>query len=495
MRETEERLRVLLDDKARDMIMDAQMPARVARRASGRRLATAGVGALAAVASVVAVVVALTAVDDRSAPPVTSPTEAEPSPGFAGIWPQDSLVEAEAAQAAADAGDPDAIWQLDVVEVLRRYAREELGFDRVFFDESLDVDDASNGPHTIHVLSCEPRDPLEWPPVCAERSGSATSITVERLVKPGQGSIGIWSVTAAAPILSAGPGSGMVDPPGSYPSAFVGVTEDRDVVLASAADGSVVTVLATAEELGGNNLNLDLELAPDGTVVYVGARRSDSEASLYRVFVDGHDPVRIAEGYAAAVTDEHGLIAYAGCDEDGCGTTLVVASLENLDERTVLDVAPTIEARLSRIEWLADGRLAYSLWNPGDSNPQVRVIDPLTEKRPLEDVPAVGPDSFLAGWTPLGAYVDPQLLVVASYCCTGAAGDEIERERVLVVDPVSGQSHGTLYEGAGLEAIDRSGRFLLIIRFDQGGADLGTWVLEADGSLRRIGEGYDQVAW
>ena len=152
MRETEERLRVLLGDKARDLITDARMPPRVARRARGRRLATAGVGALAAVASLVAVLVALTAVDDRPVPPVTSPTEVEPSPGFAGIWPQDSLAEAEAAQAAADAGDPDAVWQLDVVEVLRRYAREELGFDRVFFDESLDVDDTSNGPHTIHVL-------------------------------------------------------------------------------------------------------------------------------------------------------------------------------------------------------------------------------------------------------------------------------------------------------------------------------------------------------
>ena len=158
-------------------------------------------------------------------------------------------------------------------------------------------------------------------------------------------------------------------------------------------------------------------------------------------------------------------------------------------------MAPTIEARIHRIEWLADGRLAYSLWPPGDSNPEVRVIDPLTENRPLEDVPAIGPDTFEAGWTPLGAYADPQLLVVASYCCTTAAGDEIERERVLVVDPVSGQARGTLYEGDGLEALDRSGRFLLIVRFDEGGADLGTWALEDDGSLRRIGEGFDQLAW
>ena len=197
MRDTEERLRVLLNDKAQDMITDAQMPARVARRARGRRLATAGVGALAAVAGVVAIVLAIDAVDARPAPPVASPT--------------------------------------------------------------------------------------------------------------------------------------VVDPPAVYPSAFVGVTEDRDVVLASTTDGSVVTVLATAAELGGSNLNLDLELAPDGSIAYVGARRSDAEASLYRLFADGHDPVRIAEGYAPAVTEEHGLIAYAGCDADGCGTTLVVASLENLD--------------------------------------------------------------------------------------------------------------------------------------------------------------------
>src|SRR6266542_4645094 len=53
---------------------------------------------------------------------------AQPTDGksWAGIWPQGSFSEAEAAQARADVGDPAYTWELDGKTVLRRFALDEL---------------------------------------------------------------------------------------------------------------------------------------------------------------------------------------------------------------------------------------------------------------------------------------------------------------------------------------------------------------------------------
>lgn len=200
MTDLDDRVRTLLEERARDQVTDPRLPTTVARR-SRRRRALVGAGAgLGAIAAIVVGAAALRAVIPTDQTGETPPSPTPVGQTWRGLWPQTTREEGVAAQAAADADEVDVVWQLDVVEVVQRYARQELGFAQVHFDESLDIaEEDSPGPFRIHVVSCEPRDAVEWPPVCSEQGDHEYSeVTVERLLRADR--TGIWFVTEVAPV-------------------------------------------------------------------------------------------------------------------------------------------------------------------------------------------------------------------------------------------------------------------------------------------------------
>jgi hypothetical protein len=122
---------------------------------------------------------------------------------WAGIWPQTSRAAALAAQKAADAGDPSAIWQVDGVLVLKRFASERFGWAAPVLhrianaaevsepgapiDDPAELSDPStSGPLRVLVVGCAPgSEGITCP---------AAYVTAQRLIRDDPS--GIWSVTA-----------------------------------------------------------------------------------------------------------------------------------------------------------------------------------------------------------------------------------------------------------------------------------------------------------
>ena len=495
MTDLEDRVKALLDKRARDFPADPVMPRRVMTR-SRRRRALAGAGAgLGALAAIVLGVAALRAFvpPDEAANPTPSPS-ISPSPTvvqqpWPGIWPHATREEGEAAQTAADAGDPGSAWQLDAGEVARRYARQALEFPEVYFDESFDIaEEDSPGPFVIHVISCEPRDLIEWPPVCDPGQGVYSEITIERLLRPDR--TGLWFVTEALEPAAAQQEQPYPATSSEYPKTFVGLTNDRDLVLVRLEDGAVVRTL-----LEGEGLELTLgagAFTPDGSFVHV-TDWAGRDPRILRVPLDGGPPVEVAAGSSPTVGPD-GRIAYAGCGES-CGTDLFVEFENGAIVR--FDVSSSDEERVAGLAWLPDGRVAFSVSYLGDSDPDVRLLDPDDPPRHLLDLPRLGPADPGAGWRPLGWHRPTAGLAVDSYCCTGFANDAVEVEAVLSVDPVTGEADPAIVEGTGLRAaLDRTGRFLLLTRISpRDGTGEELFLLEGDGDLRPITSGYVEVAW
>jgi hypothetical protein len=493
MTDLEGRLKALLEERSRDYLVEPDLPRGVATR-SRRRRALVGTGAgLGALAAIVLGAAALRAI----APPETG---TEPSPTLSpppvetwrGIWPQSAREEAEAAQASADADDPKAIWQLNVVKVVHRYARSELGFTRVYFDGTVTIDEQfSPGPHAIHVSSCEPRDLAEWPPVCGPGwTGMYSEITVERLLRADRS--GIWFVTEAVPAtpVDAEP-VGSPEPVAVYPDTFVGITNDGDLVLASVADGSVIRMLLDRERF-------DLELrssafSPDGSSVYVTERSGTNTPRILSVPLDGGEPVVVARGFAPAISED-GRLAFSACGQDGCGTELEVELPGGTSTR--FDVSRFVEEGVGAIAWLPDGRLVVSIFYPGDSGPDLRVVDPASPPDHLLDLPTIGRRRVGDAWFVLGYHAPTSGVALQYYCCSTYAADPIEVQQVLSIDPDTGEYGPSLVEDAPFGvSLDRTGRFFLLPQKSEDGTGKGLFLLEQDGRLRRIAEGYVEVAW
>jgi hypothetical protein len=491
MTDLEGRLKELLEDRSRDYLAEPDMPRSVATR-SRRRRALVGTGAgLGALAAIVLGAAALRAI----APPDTG-TEPSPSPSpvetWRGIWPQSSREEAEAAQASTDAGDPNAIWQLNVAKVVQRYARSELGLTQVYFDDSLTTDDRlSSGPSTIHVSSCEPRDLAEWPPVCGPGStGMYSEITVERLLRADPS--GIWFVTEALPATPVDSEPvGSPRPVAVYPDTFVGITNDGDLVLASVADGSVIRMLLDRDPF-------DLELrssafSPDASSVYVTEGAQTNTPRILSVPLDGGEPVVVARGFAPAISED-GRLAFSACGQDGCGTELEVELPGGAKRR--IDVSRFVEEGVGSIAWLPDGRLVVSIFYPGDSGPDLRVVDPASPPDHLLDLPAIGRSRVGDAWFVLGYHAPSGGVAVQYYCCSSYGADPIEVQRVISVDPDTGAYGPPLVEDAPFGVtLDRTGRFFLLLQRSEDGTVEGLSLLEQDGRLRRIAGGYIAVAW
>jgi len=317
-----------------------------------------------------------------------------------------------------------------------------------------------------------------------------SEITVERLLRADRS--GIWFVTEAVPAapVDAEP-VGSPEPVAVYPDTFVGITNDGDLVLASVADGSVIRMLLDREAF-------DLELrssafSPDGSSVYVTERAGTNTPRILSVPLDGGEPVFVARGFAPAVSAD-GRLAFSACGQDGCGTEMEVELPGGT--RTRIDVSRFVEEGVGAIAWLPDGRLVVSIFYPGDSGPDVRVVDPASPPDHLLDLPTVGRSRVGDAWSVLGFHAPTGGVAIHYYCCSTYAADPIEVQQVLSIDPDTGEYGPPLVEDAPFRAsLDRTGRFFLLPRYSEDGTGTGLFLLEEDGDLRQIGEGYDQVAW
>lgn len=131
----------------------------------------------------------------RSPRPVqTGPATA----AWAGLWPQDSLQEAEEAQNAADEGSETHVWQtaLQGEEVALRYAREELGWTNPHRLD-LRVPEGASNLVRWRIYECAPGNNTAYPEKdCippANGEYPAAAITLERLIHEKEG--GLWFVT------------------------------------------------------------------------------------------------------------------------------------------------------------------------------------------------------------------------------------------------------------------------------------------------------------
>jgi hypothetical protein len=145
-----------------------------------------------------------------------------------GVWPQSTLTEAEKAQRQADAGDPAFTWQLapelatppqfvdypfparlpapdaaDGAEILTRYFRDVLGWDRYLTVSRLAPDEAGNVGWVFQRIHCGPgKNPLypsdavggDCPPTIGDTTYETVSVSLMQPVRTGPS--GIWVVTS-----------------------------------------------------------------------------------------------------------------------------------------------------------------------------------------------------------------------------------------------------------------------------------------------------------
>lgn len=487
MTDLDDRVRTMLQDRSRDVLIEPALPRAVAVRARRRRILIGACGGLAVLVAIVVGAAAVRSVVPEERVGSTSPT-VSPTPvvsPWSGLWPQTSRADAEAAQAAVDAGEPGTRWQLDVGQVVRRYAVRELGFTEVHVDASIDlVREGEPGPFAIHVLSCEPRRSDEWPPVCAAGGGRYTEITVERLLRADR--TGLWFVTGAT---DPAPAEEQTVPPltAGYPETFVAVTNDGDLVLVRLADGGIErTLIEHAGELAlGNGA-----LTPDGSSVYV-TDRSGRNPEILRVPLDGGPVESFAPGAVPTIGPD-GRIAYGGCGRDGCASELVVEMPGGGFER--VDVSPD-EERLGELAWLPDGRIAFSVGYLRDELPDVRILDPADPPRYLLDLPLLGPSHPREAWRPIGYYRPTRGLAVDASCCP-PPGELPLAEPILSIDLVTGEHGPGIVEGAGFSvSLDREGRWFLLLARAPDGTGGKLFLLDRVGQLREVGEGFLDVTW
>jgi hypothetical protein len=132
--------------------------------------------------------------------------------GWTGIWPQRTEAEADDAQARADAGDPEATWQLDpnengAVGIAKRFLRESLGWDaaRDTLITTLPLHSGTEWSDVavLNFIRCETgRANAAYPGIgCAPGDANTfeqVTVRLEQLVRPDPS--GIWIVTRWAEV-------------------------------------------------------------------------------------------------------------------------------------------------------------------------------------------------------------------------------------------------------------------------------------------------------
>ncbi len=475
MLDVENEMRELLQERAGDIGFDPRIPARVIRRSRRRRALTAGAAGLGAATLALVVVVGLRALSasDGGTPATES---AAPSPtGVAetwrGIWEYTTREDEEAAQAQVDEGHMP--WQTGAEAFLEAYATRQdgLGWNRVFFDESLDISDPDeSGPLTIHLGDC--------PRVEDRACPHEADVTIERLLRRDR--TGIWSVTASV-------GTAGSTPAAEVPRTFVGVVDDA-VVVASTERGEILSTIAGPELVGQRVHGADfytttIALTPDRTAVYFSAfEPSGAGRRLLLAPLDGGEPEDLGLGWDPLPSPDGGRLAFVECTPDRCGRALVIRDLGTGAETRV----PIGSSALTLAAWLPDGRLAVNLYPVGPPT-SIRLIDPDRPPASLLDAPEVEPLVAGAEWWGVGYDVRTGGLLVAEACCRPDA----PRTRIVSIDPDSGQELGTIVRGGwwGVEP-DASGQHLLLVD------DAGHVYVALDGQApQHVADGFWGVDW
>lgn len=213
-----------------------------------------------------------------------------------------------------------------------------LGWERVFFDDRLDVSDPDDsGPLTVHLGDC--------PAVLDRACSHEADVTIERLLRRDR--TGIWSVTAVE-------GAQL----GEVPSRFVGSTEDA-VVLVSARNGEILSTIAGPEVVGrradgADFLTSEVAADPGGTGVYFRAIGGEgAERRLMFAPSTGGAPQDLGPGWDPVPSPDGTRLAYVGCPVEGCGDALQVRDLATGDETRMPTGSP--DGLLTVEGWLTDG--------------------------------------------------------------------------------------------------------------------------------------------
>ncbi len=480
MHDVEDEVRELLQERAGDVGFDPQLPPRVTRGSRRRRALTVAAAGLGAAALVLVAVVGLRAFSVfDSGTPATSP-EPTPTAGvetWLGIWEYTTREAAEAAQAQVDAGHMP--WQTDARAFLEAYATRSdgLGWERVYFDESLDSPDTGgSGPLTIHLGDC--------PAVRDRTCPHQADVTIERLLRRDR--TGIWSVTA---LLE----SPQATPAGEVPPTFVGVA-DGAVVVASTETGQILSTIAGPDVVGDRVGGADfftttVALSPDRRGVYFTAFESQGAGRrLMLAPLDGAAPQDLGLGWGPLPSPDGGRLAYVACAHDGCGGAIVVRDLRTGTETRVAIDPLDADVLGVPAAWLPDGRLAVNLVYPGDSPGSIRVIDPDSPPTAAIDAPEVEPVvPDVSSWRAVGYHGPTDGLLAVEACC-GLQGGTM---RVVSVDPDTGRELGTIVRGGWwVVEPDASGRDLLLID------DQGSVHVARDGeATRHVADGFADVDW
>lgn len=234
--DVEREIRGLLAERADDVRPRADVPPRILQRTRRRRFGTAFGSAVVVAGLVAAAVVGTRALIATTAAPQETRLGG-PDAGQFAVWPQQTREEAEAAQRCADEMKPECLWQLNALEVVRRYGEQELGWNQVFAfvqgfsneyvllplqgeEQDIGLVDVVD-PLTVRIAECLP--PQIDLPECR-----AAQLTVEKLLVPDV--TGIWSISEAQhgtyevpespPPSPAAGGAGTEDIPGTV-IAFV----------------------------------------------------------------------------------------------------------------------------------------------------------------------------------------------------------------------------------------------------------------------------------
>ena len=262
---------------------------RVHRRQRGRRVVAGSI------ALIVAAVGAFGAY--RLTRSTTEPAAGGRTP-IPALWPEQTLEDAQAAQARADDGEDT--WRLQAQEVATRFARETLGWPVAYPVDPDTIGVVPAGPLSIEIEDCGPGAD------CVEIN--RLLVTIDRLVTDGP--TGIWSVVkvdSGALMLQLEPGEEVLVPttvtvPTNYPNGTTNLMFQYDWRPGECAGGG-----GLYRDVAVDDGELSFELAPED----INCSADDPNSSSR----DDHRALSSrASGFVAVFRSEHCPCGMIGLD-------------------------------------------------------------------------------------------------------------------------------------------------------------------------------------
>jgi hypothetical protein len=291
--------------------------------------------------------------------PATNPATSSATSG--GMWPQSTLQEVQAAQQRADAGDPDATWQIgtelslddpwaniDELEIIDRFLLKVLGWEDYLFNSRDSGDEGGGGGDgwvgglagDLEFLRCAPgiTNPL-YPPNPDGRFGTPCAPTIDDLHYESvridlaqldrHGLDGIWVVnewTMTAPFRQADPAVVEAQATervhaflaarlaGQYAEGYVQVEPDVDVPLLYATSSGAPYERYEVERA-------TRPLWPDGRMTFSARLFADGDATMVEqdidwrpsegLWIDAHETTENGQPIMLSYTSDDGEVTVA----------------------------------------------------------------------------------------------------------------------------------------------------------------------------------------